>query len=330
MAIIYKATCIINNKSYVGQTRQLLSIRKNRHKSDAKFKVYNSRFHDAINKHGWDNFIWSIIEEISTENKTKKEIIDLLNKAEIKHIALYGDYNIADGGVGYSNRVYYSGTESPNFKIIDKQIRQNIVTDYVTNNLNVIQLRDKYRVCVPKIYEILRQHNVIKVPGMQKGIKKIPDKQLQDSIVIDYCNGISLNAVSRKYKKSKITIKLILTNNNIKLRIKNKKCSKIYKIPLCVRQKMSNKAKQRTKGIENNSWRGTWVTPKGNFDLLNEAAAMNNISKPTLSRLCKNSHVILNNHMIKLNPVLQQLGATRSTTPADLGFNFIYKGGRSH
>lgn len=57
--IIYKATCVITGKSYVGQTKKSLRQRIREHNKDKS----NSVFHKAIRKYGKQNFIWSIIKK---------------------------------------------------------------------------------------------------------------------------------------------------------------------------------------------------------------------------------------------------------------------------
>lgn len=95
--IIYKATNIINNKIYIGQTVNTLEHRKNQHFNEA----FNLRrklvyFHEAIRKYGKDAFVFEVIEEIDN--------IDELNKRESYWISFYKStdkkfgYNLDSGG----------------------------------------------------------------------------------------------------------------------------------------------------------------------------------------------------------------------------------------
>ena len=54
--LIYKATNIINNKSYIGLTTRTLQERKLEHLRHTKTE--NTYFHRAINEYGKDNFLW--------------------------------------------------------------------------------------------------------------------------------------------------------------------------------------------------------------------------------------------------------------------------------
>lgn len=79
MGVIYKATCQINGKSYIGQTRQLFEKRKRKHEQAKD----DYAFHLAIQKYGTKNFNWEIIEECSNEK---------LNEREKYWIAYYNTY----------------------------------------------------------------------------------------------------------------------------------------------------------------------------------------------------------------------------------------------
>lgn len=66
--IIYKATNIVNGKSYVGQTIKDFEKYKNGHikialnESDIK-RGHRKTFYDAIRKYGKNNFTWEILKE---------------------------------------------------------------------------------------------------------------------------------------------------------------------------------------------------------------------------------------------------------------------------
>lgn len=84
MGVIYKVTCCVNNKIYIGQTRQNFNERRRQHE-----KVEDQTlFHRALKKYHPDNFLWEIIEECDDE---------LLNQRERYWIAFYNSY-----GAGYN------------------------------------------------------------------------------------------------------------------------------------------------------------------------------------------------------------------------------------
>ena len=97
MGVIYCYTNLINGKKYFGQTisektRYIL------HKSNAfneNSPEYNSVFHRAIRKYGWDNFKYEIV--------ATSDDIEILNLLEIMYIKKYNTkvpngYNVETGG----------------------------------------------------------------------------------------------------------------------------------------------------------------------------------------------------------------------------------------
>lgn len=95
--VIYKITCKITNKVYIGQTIRPMNERFERHLKEAE-KTPNTKnhFHRAIRKYGRDNFT---IEEIDSSYNQ-----DDLNQKEKFWIASYNSiedgYNTAEGGEG--------------------------------------------------------------------------------------------------------------------------------------------------------------------------------------------------------------------------------------
>ena len=95
--IIYKATNLINNKIYIGQTINTLEYRMSQHIRDAanpnRKTVY---FHNALRKYGAENFKFEIIDTANTQ--------DELNEKERYWIAYYKSnqrefgYNEDSGG----------------------------------------------------------------------------------------------------------------------------------------------------------------------------------------------------------------------------------------
>lgn len=94
--IIYKATNLINNKVYIGQTINTLEYRKSQHLRDARLRPRNIYFHNAIHKYGEENFVFEVID---TANR-----IEELNDKEEYWIKFYNStnekygYNLDSGG----------------------------------------------------------------------------------------------------------------------------------------------------------------------------------------------------------------------------------------
>ena len=90
---VYKYTCKVNGKVYIGQTKKSLKRRAN---SNGSGYVQCPHFGNAIKKHGWENFVCEILED----NLTLEEA----NELETKYIMEYDStndkkgYNISFGG----------------------------------------------------------------------------------------------------------------------------------------------------------------------------------------------------------------------------------------
>ena len=90
--IVYRAKNKINNKSYIGITTKTLEHRKITHQKAAKYS--NRKFYTALNKYGFDNFEWSVLDECS-------DMTDLENKEQYyieKYNSFNNGYNLTSGG----------------------------------------------------------------------------------------------------------------------------------------------------------------------------------------------------------------------------------------
>jgi group I intron endonuclease len=90
--IVYRAKNKINNKSYIGITTKSLEHRKITHQKAAKYN--NRKFYTALNKYGFDNFEWSVLDECS-------DMTELENKEQYyieKYNSFNDGYNLTSGG----------------------------------------------------------------------------------------------------------------------------------------------------------------------------------------------------------------------------------------
>lgn len=99
---IYKATCLVNNKSYIGFT-QNFERRKRKHiqvSFNNKDPEHKRIFHNAIRKYEPENFEWSILYQSDDSFHT-------LNIMEPLYILIYDSYlngyNMTTGGEGSLN-----------------------------------------------------------------------------------------------------------------------------------------------------------------------------------------------------------------------------------
>jgi group I intron endonuclease len=95
MVCVYKATNLINGKSYIGYTKNFIK-RKSVHKKNALQKNINFIFYQAIRKYGWDNFKWEIIYE----SWDAKHCLTVMEPFFIQEYNTFGEngYNMTKGG----------------------------------------------------------------------------------------------------------------------------------------------------------------------------------------------------------------------------------------
>lgn len=120
--IIYKCTNKVNGKYYIGKTKNSLSERISQHKSEAKCNKDNTlcAFHNALNKYGFENFIWEVIDTTQTEDDLNAREAFWIDK--LKSLVEFGrGYNINSGGEGGDNF-----TNNPNKEFIRKRISQAV------------------------------------------------------------------------------------------------------------------------------------------------------------------------------------------------------------
>lgn len=95
--VIYGIENLINHKIYIGQTHRNIEVRLKEHKTRK-----TSLIGRAIQKYGWENFIWTVLEKCDNR--------DELNAAEIRWIASLNckspnGYNSTEGGAGTIGRI---------------------------------------------------------------------------------------------------------------------------------------------------------------------------------------------------------------------------------
>lgn len=97
--LIYKITNKINNKIYIGQTSQVLKDRIRQYREDTKFRPNSRPIIIAMNKYGFNNFSFEIVED----NISNKQELDDKERYYIKYfesLVSQKGYNIELGGNG--------------------------------------------------------------------------------------------------------------------------------------------------------------------------------------------------------------------------------------
>lgn len=136
--VIYKHTCKISGKYYIGQTINSMYERWKKHISDATNNIYeNNYFHRAIRKYGHENWnstvLFHIVDnlafnDLDLNNKSEEEIKpikykrikEILNDAEIKLIKIN---NSTNQKYGYNSNI---GGSNKNLLIINSDIKRKM------------------------------------------------------------------------------------------------------------------------------------------------------------------------------------------------------------
>ena len=101
---IYKAKNLVNNKVYIGFTENW-PHRVNGHNYDRRYgEIEHKPFYRAIQKYGWDNFVWEAIYQSKDEEHTLK-VMEPYFITEYRSWVGFEDcngYNVTKGGEGAS------------------------------------------------------------------------------------------------------------------------------------------------------------------------------------------------------------------------------------
>lgn len=97
--IVYKITCLINNKIYIGKTTRSIQERFREHLYSADSdRSYISYLYNAINKYGSQNFIIEEIEQCTSEAQLNEREIHWISTLHSQDSSI--GYNIQNGGEG--------------------------------------------------------------------------------------------------------------------------------------------------------------------------------------------------------------------------------------
>lgn len=221
MAIVYSYTNLINGKKYIGQTVNP-EQRKCTHKSsyqNEKDKEYDSLFHRALRKYGWDNFEYEILAE--------NDNLELINELEIFYIDFYNTktpngYNILDGGKNAKKPMKESTKEKLMWSH-GKMTQEEVIYLRMAyaNKESPKAIYDKYfkeRLTYSSFLNIWDGHRYTKVMPevIQKGRrKKLTDDQVRE-IKIALSQGEKQTSIAKRYNVDKSIISLIYRNKSYK------------------------------------------------------------------------------------------------------------------
>lgn len=214
---IYKISCTINNKFYIGSSKEI-EKRWNRHINDLKLnKHYNIIFQRIFNKYGIDNFIFEVIEYC--------DINDLLIREQYYLDTLKPIINICKQSSGGDNL-----TLNPNRDIIIRKIKNTLRNTIKNMSYEEKQLKwAKYKELNPnynkkwsedkknKLSQLLKhkyKNNIIKIHNLGK--TNIETYGVEKAKIIS--NKISISAKTRIGDKNPFYNKKHTTESKNKIR----------------------------------------------------------------------------------------------------------------
>jgi len=226
--IIYKATNLVNNKIYIGQTICGLEKRKSQHERAAKYGYCTTIFDYAINKYGKENFKWEIIDTAETieelnekefyyiqkENSMDKKIgYNLKAGGKNSYLSDCVKQKIGDAQRGEKNHMYgKTGADNPTSKPV-----KNITTGEIyesasmcANHENKI-LSHICSVCRGErgsvggcVYRYIDKNNEIIIPEKATRIKQVKVKNIELNTIYESAAKASLMLSGNKSNSANI------------------------------------------------------------------------------------------------------------------------------
>ena len=142
---IYKITNIINNHSYIGQSKNIYNRFNSHHICDYQNPnncQYNSKIYQAFRKYGLENFDIQILELCSEEEMDEKEIQYIK-----KYDSFKNGYNMTEGGQFWSPNIHSEETERKRAETREKNqsLKSENHPRAKLSNEEVLKIRYRYK-----------------------------------------------------------------------------------------------------------------------------------------------------------------------------------------
>lgn len=234
---IYKIQNKINNKVYIGQSKNIY-LRWYNHRCDAKTKDYP--LYRSIRKYGIENFSFSIIEECQISELTNKEdywisfynsyipngyniakaethssnlsipkkyldIIEDIENSSLKLQEIASKYNMSISQIGRINNGKAWRLENKNYPLRGHPpIDIEIIKEMLKENLTISQIAESLSITIPALKYILKSNNE-KVSDTRKKMtsnKRIFMKDLKGNIIKNFISAKEAAEYLKKIKSS--------------------------------------------------------------------------------------------------------------------------------
>ena len=141
MHYIYLIKNLINGKNYIGQTINP-TTRFNSYKL-ASSKGGNRPIEYAFKKYGFDNFEFSIIDQVNTQNEADEK--EKFYIREYHSLITENGYNITKGGKGYDGKTPFHSQEE--WKIIKEEIKTDLFH-------SLQEIADRHQLSLPMLKKV--------------------------------------------------------------------------------------------------------------------------------------------------------------------------------
>jgi len=172
---IYKATNIVNGKSYIGFDACWPTRQKDHQQNHCK---KNSKFYAAIRKHSWNNFTWEVLYQSKDKNHAHKTMEEYFIREYNTHCDTGYGYNMSYGGDGGNRSIEtrkkmsaYAKNRSPNH--IEKLRQVNLGKKMSASSRKKMSDNNKGK--------IINQEVRNKISKTLTGIKRTTEQNLKNS-----------------------------------------------------------------------------------------------------------------------------------------------------
>jgi len=297
---IYKIINKVNNKFYVGSSRNLRR-RKRDHFSELKKNIhFNKHLQGAWNKYGGENFEFKIIENVLLEDKDSKKIISAKlqsreqiyinnvlseNKSTINHSLCY---NISiDASKPPSSHNSKRGKKIARKRKLNNEDDLEIKAKYLSG-ISANKMGKEYSVSHSTIISSLKRTNTKRI---REKVNGWVSKEARRQIVEEYKKGLGTYEIGKKFNVDKNFARRIILKSGTKIRsLRESKGSPSEKIQKEICKKYSEGKDSYALAEEygfNSSTTICNILKKYNVEIRNSGAAHIKIPRSKESKICE-------------------------------------------
>lgn len=211
MECVYKITNIVNNKVYIGRTKEyptrIEAHKKIAFRNTEKNEKYNRPLYVDMRKFGLNNFVFEVLEYTNNSKELEKSYMELYQSTNRE----FG-YNIIKGDIGDSN-------VKPNQTFTDQLIDDTIEL-LMNSDLSYEEIATKQGMSLGYVRDICQgrrsKREGIKYP-IRKMLTRLDWENIANNIVDDLINtNLSQKQIANKYGVARSCVTMINIGKNHK------------------------------------------------------------------------------------------------------------------